>query len=261
MAKDLPDRGPVDPGVLVNFVSKVSWSITDPQKFHGLMDQVLELVEGGVYFGDNLFTWGRNNSIFDDDAFVSSWHANSTNDQDRAIAWRRYVLATLACHAVHLEGDFVECGVYRGSGIKTTIDYFGKDRFTKTFWGFDTFDYNPAYKEGVTDQKPGFFEEIEARFEGYPMVRLERGLIPDVFEFACPESIALLHIDLNHADSEIAALEALFERVVPGGTVVLDDYEWAGRYRGQKMVEDAWFDERGYRVVPLPTGQGFVIKR
>lgn len=76
-----------------------------------------------------------------------------------------------------------------------------------------------------------------------------------------PERIAYLHIDLDQALAEIAALDALFDRVVPGGTIILDDYEWAMSYRSQKLAEDQWFDTRRYRVFPLPTGQGIVLKR
>jgi hypothetical protein len=32
-------------------------------------------------------------------------------------------------------------------------------------------------------------------------------------------------------------------------------------YREQKISEDAWFEQRQYRVFPLPTGQGLVLKR
>jgi len=39
------------------------------------------------------------------------------------------------------------------------------------------------------------------------------------------------------------------------------DCEWAGAYRAQKLAEDPWFEARNYRVFPLPTGQGFIIKR
>jgi O-methyltransferase len=53
----------------------------------------------------------------------------------------------------------------------------------------------------------------------------------------------------------------LFDRIVPGGMLILDDYEWAGVYRIQKILEDRWFEAREYRVFPLPTGQGLVLKR
>jgi hypothetical protein len=39
--------------------------------------------------------------------------------------------------------------------------------------------------------------------------------------------IAYLHIDMNQAPAEVAALDALFDRVVPSGIVILDDYEWS----------------------------------
>lgn len=69
-----------------------------------------------------------------------------------------------------------------------------------------------------------------------------------------------MHIDLNQAPAEIATLDALFDRVVPGGMIILDDYEMFF-YRAQKFAEDDWFGRRGYKVFPLPTSQGFVIKR
>lgn len=43
------------------------------------------------------------------------------------------------------------------------------------------------------------------------------------------------------------------------GAIVLDDYGWSV-YREQKLLEDAWFAERGYQGLELPTGQGLVIK-
>jgi predicted O-methyltransferase YrrM len=66
---------------------------------------------------------------------------------------------------------------------------------------------------------------------------------------------------MNTLEGEIAVLEHAFDRVSKGGIVVLDDYEWAGSYRNQKIGEDRWFDARGYRIFPLPTGQGLVLKR
>jgi predicted O-methyltransferase YrrM len=102
---------------------------------------------------------------------------------------------------------------------------------------------------------------VREKFKSYPQVKIFKGFIPDVFEGQSPQRIAFLHIDLNQAPAEVAALDALFDRIVPGGIVILDDYEWAGVYRAQKLAEDPWFEARQYRVIPLPTGQGLVIKR
>ena len=245
---------------LQNFSTPVSWGISNPQRFYELMEEIKTLVSPGYYLGDNLFTWGRNNSAFEDSAFVQALASNIQNGADQAIAWRRYLLVCSACHAAHLEGDFVECGVYLGTGIKTVVDYLGKDRFTKRFWGYDTFDYHPTEGHNFAEQSAGLFEKVRQRFVDYPMVQLIKGLLPEAFAQGCPEKVAYLHIDLNNAEGEIASLEQLWERVVPGGLVILDDYEWAA-YREQKLAEDLWFQARGYRVMPLPTGQGLVIKR
>jgi hypothetical protein len=92
-------------------------------------------------------------------------------------------------------------------------------------------------------------------------VKVIKGKIPEVFSGQSPNKICYLHIDLNEAPAELSALGALFDRIVPAGIIVLDDYEWAMSYRAQKLAEDPWFETRGYRVIPLPTGQGLVIKR
>jgi hypothetical protein len=68
-----------------------------------------------------------------------------------------------------------------------------------------------------------------------------------------------MHLDLNSAAAEVAALERLYDRLVVGGYLVLDDYGWYA-YRQQKAEEDPFFRSRGTTVLELPTGQGLVIK-
>jgi hypothetical protein len=225
------------------------------------MDEAVSLVVTGSYLGDNLFTWMRNNSALEDNAFRQAWQSNITNAADEAILWRRYILCCAAYHCVQLEGDFVECGVLFGTGVKTVIDFFGRDNFAKPFWAYDTFDTNPVEGRLFEGQQQGLFEKVKTRFLGYDNVTLVRGLLPGSLDGNTPDQIAYLHIDMNQAEFEIAVLDRLFDRVVPGGIVIMDDYEWAGVYRDQKIKEAVWFEERGYRVFPLPTGQGLVLKR
>lgn len=257
----LPKLPPLPMDRTVNFSTDTSWGISDHERFHALLDEARKLVAPGYYLGDNLFTWGRNNSLFEDEQFNRAWADNIINDADEAIAWRRYILATLGYHCVQLCGDFVECGVYAGTGIKTVIDYLGGKAFSKRFWGYDTFDYNPVPGHSFEGQQEGFFDKVTARFSGYDQVKLVKGFLPDAFAVGAPDQIAYLHIDLNNAEGEIAVLNVLFDKVVSGGMIILDDYEWSGIYRPQKEAEDRWFEERAYRVIPLPTGQGLVIKR
>ncbi len=90
----------------------------------------------------------------------------------------------------------------------------------------------------MAEHGPGLEARVREKFKSYPQVKIFKGYIPDVFEGQSPQDIAYLHIDLNQAPAEIAALDALFDRIVPGGIVILDDYEWAGAYRAQKLAED-----------------------
>lgn len=258
----LPARSVPSLERIPSFFFPAFWGIEEPDRFSEAAKHLTKMMSHGYHASDNFITWTRNNSMFDDQVFVHAWDSNVESPSDRGIVWRRYILATSAFHCVQLEGDFVECGAYTGVGVKTVIDYLGGKNFPKQFWAYDVFEHQEGMENlPMPEVGPLLFERVQRKFEGYSNVRLVKGLIPDSFEDGCPEKIAYLHIDLNQAPAEIAALEHLFDRVVPGGVIILDDYEWSGIYRPQKLAEDGWFDKRGYRVIPLPTGQGLVIKR
>ena len=247
---------------VTNFFCPVFWGIENPQQVADSINEISQHALGGFHFADNFFTWFRNMSMFDDKPFVTAWESNIESASDQAIVWRRYVLACAAYHCVQLEGDFVECGAYTGVGIKTIIDYLGGIHFPKIFWGYDLFEHNASMlNHAMPEHGDDLYERIQEKFAHYPQVELIKGFIPDCFEDNSPDKIAYLHIDLNQAPAEIAALEHLFDRVVPGGIIILDDYEWSGIYRPQKLAEDGWFEQRNYKVMPLPTGQGLVFKR
>ena len=247
---------------LFNFFMPTFWVTSNPEAVTAAAKEIVSLGSSGHHFADNFLTWGRNMSMLDDRPFVRAWQSNIESPSDEAIVWRRYVLACAAYHCVQLDGDFVECGAYTGVGINTVADYLGGPAFPKTFWGYDIFEHDPSMlNHAMPEHLEGLYGRVQNKFSAYPQVRLIKGLIPQVFENDCPDRIAYLHIDLNQAPAEIAALDHLFDRMVPGGILILDDYEWSGFYRPQKLAEDQWFEARHYRVMPLPTGQGLVIKR
>lgn len=258
----LPKLTPVDLDRIKSYFFPLVWGARNSAVVVEHVKAAAEQVVPGIHFADNFFTWGRNNSVFEDAAFVAAWEANAESDADRAIVWRRYILACAGYHCIHLDGDFVECGAYTGVGVKTVIDYLGGVNFPKDYWLYDLFEHDESMvHHSMPEHGPDLEARVRAKFGAYPQVKVFKGAIPDVFAGQSPQAIAFLHIDLNQAPAEIATLDALFDRVVPGGIVVLDDYEWAGVYRPQKAAEDPWFDARHYRVFPLPTGQGIVLKR
>ena len=259
----LPKLGKPTFDRIPNFFAPMFWLTSDANKVLLSVTAALEYVASGSHFADNFFTWGRNNSMLEDGEFVKSWQANAESDSDKAIVWRRYILSCAAYHCIHLDGDFVECGAYTGVGVKTVVDYLGGTEFPKDFWLYDLFEHDDRMLHHRMPQHGAdLYEKVKSKFQAYPQVKIFKGNIPEIFEDGhSPQLIAYLHIDLNQAPAEVAVLEALFDRIVPGGIIILDDYEWAGIYRSQKLAEDPWFESRKHRVFPLPTGQGSVIKR
>jgi hypothetical protein len=180
----LPKLGNPRPDVVPFFKVSTNWGISDPARFYALINEAVTLLSPAVHLGDNLLTWARSNSPLEDAVFHKAWESNIKNDSDRAILWRRYVLACAGYHCANLPGDFVECGVFQGSGIKTVIDYLGGKAFDRIFWGYDTFDFNPVAGHQTDLQRAGFYEEVKSRFQGYSNVRLIKGMIPSSFDAA-----------------------------------------------------------------------------
>jgi len=217
-----------------------------------------------VYASDNVILLGRNLGFRRDQKLMKAFRNNAANDQERSLLLRVNTLAWAAAEALRLEGDFVECGVWRGfcSGVLT--EYLEFQNLDRAFYLYDTFAGIPAELDSEKHDsplfhEPGLYDRVVERFSRYPNVKVVKGIIPNSFSTAAPERIAFMHIDLNSSTSEIAALEALFERVVPGGFIVFDDYGWIG-YLAQQLAEEAWARQRKHRILELPTGQGLLIK-
>lgn len=101
---------------------------------------------------------------------------------------------------------------------------------------------------------------MRRRFFEKPHVKVIKGVVPDVLRTTAPGTIAYLHIDMNSPAPEIGALDLLFDRVLLGGVIILDDYGWI-LHRRQKEAADRFMSTRGYDILELPTGQGLLIKR
>ena len=182
--------------------------------------------------------------------------------------WRLHTLVWAARSAAAPPGDFVECGVYIGLSAWVVADALEFETLDKTFFLYDTFaglaedysDKNERAQSDYEDSEDVLYESVKKRFSRWPNVKVIRGVVPVILEDVCPDRIGFLHIDLNAAKAEIGALDVLFDKVVSGGFVVLDDY---GTKRGSRQheAENAWIKERGYESLEMPTGQGLIVKR
>jgi O-methyltransferase len=257
----------------------------DPKLAARIVDSVLRDAVAphnhSIFWGDRLLTLDKSAGFRDDPRFALAMRqvAGDTGATQYAspdgISWRLNTLVWAARVALQTPGDFVECGVYQGDMswvVSELVDLTNSGRsfyLYDTFAGFaaeyssaDDFPLAPEFFEAADRgyKIPDLYETVRDRFSGKPYVRVIRGVVPDILDTIAPNSIALLHLDLNSAAPEIGALERLFDRVSRGGVVVFDDYGWALHGR-QKEAEDRFMAERGYHILELPTGQGLLIKR
>lgn len=244
-----------------NHLTNVFWGPQSHVEFaKGLQQAINQVAPIGIYVGDNLFTFARNLGFLDDPEFAAACQKNVTDPVENAILWRTHVVAWAARQGLRREGDFVECGCYKGTTAKIVCDYLDFAQVKKQYFLYDLFEHDPNIEQhAMPEHGPDLYERTAARFREFPNVTVKKGHIPDVFKEAAPEKISFMHIDLNGATAELAALEHLFERMVPGAILILDDYGWAA-YAAQKQAEDPFFAARGYQVLELPTGQGMVLK-
>lgn len=246
---------------LNNYLKNVFWGPSDPGKFaEGIQHVINYLPPKGVFAGDNIFTFCKNLSFLEDTRFMEAFSKHVETDIEKAIIWRTHVLCWAAKRMMRVEGDFVECACYKGISARIICDYVDLGKSEKHFYLYDLFEHSPEMAHHAMDEhSDNLYETVKNRFSDLDRVHVTKGFLPDVLEAVAPEKIALLHIDLNNAPAELGVLKYLFDRVSPGGIIILDDYGWLA-YRAQKDAEDPFFAEHGYTVLELPTGQGLVLK-
>jgi len=153
-----------------------------------------------------------------------------------------------------IPGDVVECGCASGGSaalMALTLRQLGSRR---NLWLFDTFEGLPAPSSedpdfqiadlftgtcvATLDEVRGLFERLNLASD----VTLVKGLFEETLPVTPIPSIAVLHIDGDWYQSVKACLESLYNRVVPGGVIQLDDY---GYWRGARKAVDEFLKSRG----------------
>ena len=233
------------------------------------LDTLTSVYPGQVYANDMLITISRNLTFRSDKKFIDSFLSSAEDDKQKSQLWRLHTMAWAAKNVLHLDGDFVECGVHRGFSAHVICTYLEFQNLSRQYYLYDTFaglseltstveerNLNSSYTLLDSD---AWYREVCDKFASYGNVHVVRGVVPYSFQEAAPEKIAFLHIDMNSEQAEMLALENLFDKIVPGGMIILDDFGWSG-HANQAKAELAFMTERGHPVLELPTGQGLIIK-
>jgi O-methyltransferase len=227
------------------------------------------LVEGRLtYRQDGLYTTCDTEFLQEPmflEAFALGRQAGILNDSK--INYRAYVACWAALKGRDLEGDFVECGVYRGAMSRMIVHYIGFEKMPrKRLYLLDTFSGFPA--SCLTDEerrrrRPADFgdtlDAVRATFRDFPNVVIVPGTVPETLSSVDAEKVCYLSLDMNAAMPEIAAAKYFWPRMSSGAVMVLDDYGWPF-HEVQKQEFDAFAADRGVKVLPMPTGQGLIFK-
>jgi len=136
-----------------------------------------------------------------------------------------------------VEGDVVECGVWRG-GFSIFLSYIFQD---KNIWVCDSYEgFQPIeiakhsygkerHTNPVTHNSVGplaiSLEEVQSHFKTYGLgdeerIKFLKGFVKDTLPTSGIEQIALLKIDV---DAYSETLEELYDKVQPGGYIIFDD--------------------------------------
>lgn len=189
------------------------------------------------------------------------------------------ILATryVARHGV--PGDVVECGVWRGGSMQavalTLLETSTTDRDLHLF---DTFEGMPP----PTDKDRRRFGKVKSAAQlmasqdrdakiwayaplddvrtamdetGYPAERIHYhpGRVEETIPGSAPERIALLRLDTDWYESTRHELEHLYDRLSPGGVLIIDDY---GGWEGCRQATHEFLEKTGEPLLLLPLKGG-----
>lgn len=235
------------------------------QQFTGLMHGVTQMLganrpDSGAVAADDMVVWFRNAGFLQQQDFITAFAPHAEDPTLRARIWRIYMLCWGAKSCLRLDGDFMDIGCYDGRTVDVMQRYcnFGKVA-GKTWWLYDMFE-NPPEEARKAGHGPKLFDTVRAMFEPLGGFRVIKGPVPDSFAQGLPDKVAFAQIDLNAAEPEIGTLNAIYDRLVPGGMIIFDDYGFR-RHRPTYEAELDYFSRRADIVWESPTGQGLFIKR
>ncbi len=173
-----------------------------------------------------------------------------------------------------IEGDIVECGVWRGGSSmvmaktlcnlgKTDRDIYLYDTFegmtSPTDMDFDTAGRTAQSQLDSTIREEGgsiwciaSIDDVRSNLfsTGYPQaqIHLIKGDVVETLSIKSniPERISLLRLDTDWYESTKKELEVLFPRLVSGGVCLIDDY---GHWQGSRRAVDEYLAL--HKIYPL----------
>lgn len=164
-----------------------------------------------------------------------------------------------------IEGDIVECGVWRGgSSMVAALSLINNKDTQRHLYMYDTYegmseptgedvsihgDTGEDTWQGI-NQCYADFPDVERNIgsTNYPknQIHMIKGKVEETIPHQIPEKISILRLDTDWYESTYHELVHLYPRLVKGGVLIIDDY---GHWQGARKAVDQYFQENNIPVL------------
>ncbi|HWL98962.1 MAG TPA: TylF/MycF/NovP-related O-methyltransferase [Nocardioidaceae bacterium] len=189
------------------------------------------------------------------------------------------ILATRYIVRHQIPGDIVECGVWRGGSMQAAaLTLLDSGEVTRDLHLYDTFegmtppdevdrrrDGTPAADLLASSNRDSrvwgvaTLEDVQAGMAevDYPpeRVHFHPGKVEDTIPGEAPESVAILRLDTDWYASTAHELEHLYDRLSPGGVLIIDDYSY---WEGSRRATDEFLAKSGAPLLLAPIADGMI---
>ena len=177
---------------------------------------------------------------------------------------RLWTLKWAFLQTAELGGEIWELGVYRGGSALYLKRLMSGLRIDTTLRLFDSFEGLPA-PAGIDKHREGEFgdtslAEVRNLVGSEPHIDYRKGWIPHTFDGLGDVPIRFAHIDLDLYQPILDATDFVYQRLVPGGIIVYDDYGFDSCPGARKAV-DEFYADKPESPLYLPTGQAVIVRQ
>ena len=160
-------------------------------------------------------------------------------------------------------GDVLEFGVFKGTSFMRLL-YFRdllENETSRKIIGFDIFGKFPSSEKYIEDKKfiqhfednggEGISEEDlidlidEKKITNYQLIKGDiTKTLPEWLNLNPHKRFSLVHLDVDVYEPSIKIIELIYDRIVPGGILMLDDY---GTVLGETKALEEFLDKRNLK--------------
>jgi len=159
-----------------------------------------------------------------------------------------------------IPGDFAELGVYKGDSAKVIhhMDPTRNFHLFDTFSGFPEDDLKMETGEAATYTKANFsdttVERVRQTISGNQHIMIHPGYFPGTAHAVIHQRFALVNMDADLYLPTKAGLEFFYQRLSPGGVILVHDYN--AKWEGIKKAVDEFVQTIQESLVVLPDMEG-----